>query len=507
MAESQDALPKLIVVVVIDELDNEQMLVLQGEFSDKGFNRIASEGMRFMSAVSFDISGYPGTRIASLFSGTPPSDHGIIGETWVNRKFGNFIEPACYDSAGLETIINYNQSKSLADYLKSVYGSKAKSATIGINSPWMVHSLGYKPDYIFAFDKVCGSFYNALIPESYNEDWLNNFNKNVKSASLLNRQWGPIKDVTGYVEYRNLPEEIRKDFRSFFYSMKTFSDIPYSYVASSPFANTLLRDFAVSFLSNSDFGKTGAPCLLTLGFTSRPFVSNSEGLLSVEKEDMLLRLDDDIASLVEFLDFEYGCNNYLLILSSGASSAPDNTVVGMPGITSGTVEFRKISALLNLYLMALHGREQWVLGISDNFVYLNQKLIEEKELDLKEIQRQCAEFIMEFSGIKFAMPTHDMLFDCELAKKYADNLFPQRMPDIILSLLPGWKTNVTELGSRQTGLSGHNYVPMYLRGWRVKHGAWFTPFEVYDLTPLILQQLGINHPNEVKVRWEELFKK
>ncbi len=204
--------------------------------------------------------------------------------------------------------------------------------------------------------------------------------------------------------------------------------------------------------------------MLTLGFTSRPFVSNSEGLLSVEKEDMLLRLDDDIASLVEFLDFEYGCNNYLLILSSGASSAPDNTVVGMPGITSGTVEFRKISALLNLYLMALHGREQWVLGISDNFVYLNQKLIEEKELDLKEIQRQCAEFIMEFSGIKFAMPTHDMLFDCELAKKYADNLFPQRMPDIILSLLPGWKTNVTELGSRQTGLSGHNYVPMYLRG-------------------------------------------
>ncbi|ASB48604.1 alkaline phosphatase family protein [Alkalitalea saponilacus] len=503
-AEKTEA-PGLIIFLVIDELDNEQILLLQREFSSQGINRISRTGMRFMNAYTSDISGYPGTRIASLYSGTSPSTHGLIGETWVNRRNNQFIQPASYDSAQIPTVLSYNQSKTIADYLKSVYGSEAKNATISVNAPWLIHANGYSPDHIFTYDQNRGFFYDASNPGK-KDDWMNSFNQSINNTNLLNRQWGPVKDITSYVEFRYLPDEKRKDFRSFLYNMRTGTEAPFSRIAGSPYINTLIRDFTVSFLANTGFGKSSVPNLLTIQFTTRPFTKTNGTILPAEKEDMLLRLDQDIASLLTFLDFEFGRDNYLLVLTAGANSMPDQTTTGKAGITTGTVEFRRVVSLLNLYLMAQYGQGQWVTGIHDNFLYLNHQLIEENQLELEVIQEKTCRFLVEFSGIKHAISVWNKIFNSEKQPVLSDNLFSRRLPDIYIELLPGWSTPATSLGTRQTGKSGNNFVPLFVSGTGIRDGAWITPFNINKLTPILLQLYGINHPELIYMEQVNLFK-
>lgn len=502
--------PKLIVVLVIDELDNEQLLMLQPSLSQNGINRISRQGFRLMSVTSSDISGYPGTRITSLFSGTTPSVHGVIGERWFDQRTNRYVEPVTNDAAQIKIGSSLSQSPSMADYLKSVFGPTSRAAAITLNAPWMIHSLGYSPDAFFSLELDNGTFKDAYASGYGEQRWLTDFNNQIRKANYLQRYWGPRNDITSYTEYRFLDDKHKQNFRSFYYGLNGngSNNGRFRQFAGSPYANTLLRDFTVAFLSNSDFGKDNTPDLLTIGFTARPFVKTNGVLLPAEKEDMLIRLDGDIASLIEFMDVEFGRNNYLLILTAGASSAHDQSTSGRQGLNNGVVEFPKTAALLNLYLMAIHGQGRWVLDIHDNNVYLNHKLIDEKGLSLKEIQEISARFLLQVSGIERTMPTYDLLFDNHAETIYTSNLFPMRTGDIIITLSPGWQTPATEAGTRQSGRSGKNTLPFIIRGWNVSEGAaWLNNLPHYMVTPIILKQLGISHPSDFNVPDVPIFKK
>ena len=497
--------PGLILYIIIDELNNEQLLLLQPKFAKDGFNRISSQGMRFMSAYSADLSGYPGTRLTSFYTGTTPSVHGIVGEQWYDKKINHYVEATNHNFANINHTLNYNQAQTISDYLKSFYGPGARSAAITIQAPWMLHTVGYAPDYFFNFKTSDGTFVDQIAPHGNEEQWLKRFNENLVRSQLIQRQWGPLNDVTTYTEYQYLSISKQKEFRRFLYNLDTTGSEPFQKFAASPYANTLVRDLAVAFIAGSDFGKNGTPDLLSIAFTARPFSSNGS-ILPVEKEDMLLRLDRDIASLITFLDNELGKDQYLVVITAAAASAPDHSTSGKRGVTTGVVEFNKISALLNFYMMAIHGQEKWVLGMHDNTVYLNHRKIVEKGLAIDEMQELAARFLMDVAGIDRAIPTHNLVFDINTETMLSDNIYPSRSGDIIISLQTGWQSAVTPAGTRQTGHSGQAPIPLMLRGWNVASGAWFEPLGHQYITPLILKQLGIIHPSILKSPLLPVFK-
>ena len=52
-----------------------------------------------------------------------------------------------------------------------------------------------------------------------------------------------------------------------------------------------------------------------------------------------------------------------------------------------------LSMLLNMYLVPIYGKAQYVEGVSGNNIYLNHKLIEQKQLNLNEVLTRCEEFL------------------------------------------------------------------------------------------------------------------
>lgn len=492
---AQVAPPRLILFLVVDELDNDQLMMLQSSFSDKGINRIARDGFRFTSVTSPDFSAYAGTRLTTMLTGVVPAVHGIVGEQWFDKRTGLFSNPIALNSVSMHKALQSNMARTFADYFKSSYGPSSRVGAISINTPWMAHSLGYNPDYYFAYNRSNGMFFDIL-QSGADSTWVKQFNLRYSTNGYFNRQWGPVNDITTYTEYRFKSAEAQRDFRSFFYNMNDggIDGFKFGKVAASPYANTLLRDFTVAFLVNSQFGYDKTPDLLSVCFTSRPFIKTNGTILPAEKEDMLIRLDSELASLIDFLDIDLGRENYLIVLTAGANSAIDQSTHGIKGINAGVFEPIKVTSLLNLYLMAVHGQGKWVNGFYDGVVYLNRTLIESKGLSLKEMQEQVALFLIEVSGVAKAIPAYDLVLEARHDPILSDNIFALREGDVYVTLLQGWQTPVTSLGTRHDGFPGHRSVPFMFFGWQTNSGAWFENIKSTQLIPLLMKSIGVTHP-------------
>ena len=87
------------------------------------------------------------------------------------------------------------------------------------------------------------------------------------------------------------------------------------------------------------------------------------------------------------------------------------------------------------YLMALYGHERWVDGVYGQSIYLNRTLIEQKRLNLETIQRQVANFLMDFEGVQIAMPGHEAMTYPALGS----SLCKRHTGDVVYLLQPGWR--------------------------------------------------------------------
>ena len=90
--------------------------------------------------------------------------------------------------------------------------------------------------------------------------------------------------------------------------------------------------------------------------------------------------------------------------------------------------------------MALYGHERWVDGVYGQSIYLNRTLIEQKRLSLETIQRQVANFLMDFEGVQTALPSYEVarypILGSSLCKRHTG--------DVVFMLQPGWQLQLDD---------------------------------------------------------------
>ena len=91
------------------------------------------------------------------------------------------------------------------------------------------------------------------------------------------------------------------------------------------------------------------------------------------------------------------------------------------------------AALTSTYLMAIYGHERWVDGGYGPFIYLNRTLIEQKRLSLETIQRQVANFLMDFEGVQLAFPIHEAIY----SEQYS-SIYQKHAGDVYFQLHDHW---------------------------------------------------------------------
>jgi hypothetical protein len=488
------AQPKLVLFLMLDELSAEQLFVLRNRLSDDGFNRLLSGGAYFKNATYPSMSHYPGASIATIYTGAYPSTHGIISNQWF-EQFKEKEVNALYGELGSEPHIVVSDqilSSGIYDEMNRLYGDSSKVAAVGFDPDKLLWTVGQAVNKAWWLDAKSGVFTSArdtsLLPEPV---WVAEFNSKKLLDVYTEREWGPLNDIHEYHQYAYFGGKMASS-PAFLYKLeKTRDKQPYHRVSGSPYGNKLVRDFAASLLLNESFGKDHVPDLLTISFNTKPSVKTNGQLFSPESEDLLLRLDREIADLLKLVDDEVGLEHTLVVASGVA--APGKTLTALHTNDKGSFNGKKAASLLNLYLMAIHGQGKWVRAYHDGQFYLNHELLEKSELSIEEIQKKAASFLQQVEGVAYALPASDLIaasMNLPVMESLKLNYHPRRSGDLLIALAPGWREELPS-GDFIARKWVNERVPLVFYGWKVTRREQSQPIRMIDVAPTICSFLSV----------------
>ena len=443
------AAPRLTVVAVVDGLTTENLAMLRPYWQQGGLRTLSEEA--YQTTVAFPQLVYGGNETtATLVTGETPDRHGYTMDTYFSRR-DRRIHAMLKDEEvhGIGTSIHISPkallTRTITDRMRILYPA-AKIYAIGIQPETTVLLAGHAANACCWIDAashkwVATAAYTEGLPTAAYD-----YNNGGRFDILAAHQWTPRMDIPMY----NHPTEQERK-KSFSYAVK---DI----LTKSPEANTLVIELALALQKDQKLGTDATPDLLMLQFNTLSPLAQSDAIESAEQEDMYLRLNQDLGYLMEQLDKRIGRANYqVLVVGRPVLGTSAQTLSDLHMLVQ-QFNVDRAAALTGTYLMALYGHERWVDGSYGQSLYLNRTLIEQKRLSLETIQRQVANFLMDFEGIQIAMPGHEAM----LHPLLGSTLCKRHTGDVVFVLQPGWQLMQDERHAIDRVIDDKPKVPLML---------------------------------------------
>ena len=505
--------PTLIVCIVVDGMKYDWIERYWNLFGEGGIRKLVKQGTNYTdTSVPFFLSD-AGSSPASISTGAPPAIHGIVAENWYNRlrrEQQNCTNDYLAKSVGVNNAhgkqsANQLLANTIGDQIILSSDYKGKVVSVSFRAEPAILLEGHIPGSAYWMDTQTGNWitssqYAITLPE-----WVNTFNARNSSSVYMTRDWDllladnlysgcPPDDndlETGYYnQFKTFPYKLSRIRRE---SLGQDNEI----LGMTPFGNAMTTEFATTALLEESLGKDQATDLLWICYTAINQITKLFGPDSREVADALLRLDIDLQRLIYQIEETVGKEKALIFLTSthGASMDPDySRALNLPG---GFFRYHNAVALLNSYLSAIYGEGNWIEYYVDRQLYLNETLIDQKNLSFTIIQDQASRFLTHFDGVARAVPA-DRLLSGDVTSPWGDlvqNSFnPDRTGDIIVILQPGWIEDENTDSDSGSPYSYDTHVPLTWYGWKVQKQTINRRVTLLDIAPTLANILNISSP-------------
>lgn len=504
------ATPKLVVVISVDQMRTDYLSRYWNKFQAGGFKRLVNEGTVCSNAQLELHVQKISTGTATMFTGVYPAVHGIVNDSWYDRlkkKEINCINDDYYITVGSDSKEGERSavkllSPTVGDLLKLSTRNKSKVFSVAMNDVSAVLSAGHAANGAYWFDTqngnmISSSYYVDIFPE-----WVRQFNEKQFAKTYTQRDWTTLLPIKSYEESMGDDYILEKGYfdkwNTFPYDLKKIKDRTgsYKFLKTTPFGNTIVKDFAVNLIHAEKLGADEFPDFLAITFTSMDYENSSFGPSSVEMQDTYLRLDQEIALLMDFLDKVVGKGNALVVLTSTCSSNyPADYLKEEFNMPVGTFSPESAIALLKSFLNITYGQGDWIEVIGDQQIYFNRDLLEKKNISPEDIQTKTANFINQFEGVKIALPSTSFA-QGDYAKGQlaviANSFNFKRSGDVLYQLEAGWQPVYK---FQKTVYNDNSNIPFILHGNAVKKGHIRKKIMGEDMVPTILEILNLPVPH------------
>lgn len=516
--------PKLVVGLIVDQMRFDFLERYQEHFGEGGFKRLMREGYSFENTHYNYVPTVTAAGHASIYTGVTPSVHGVIENSWYEREskrmvsnvgdttvriVGSLVEGAYgYSPARLIT-------RTISDQLRQESNSKAKVISVSLKDRGAILPGGHSANAAYWNDWesspghfVSSSYYMEELPS-----WVVNFNKKERAEKYLDRTWKtllPLDEYTASAPDDNPHERVLrgKETPTFPYDLKAMRELYngdpsyYQVLWVTPFGNTLTREFAVQALKAEDLGADAVTDMLCVSFSTPDVAGHTFGPQSVEVQDIYLRLDREIETMLNTLDKEVGEGEYVVFLTSDHGVQPVVSYQVARNESAGLAVIPKFNQDLNFKLGQTYGALEWIAYFGLNQIYLDHDLIEEKKLSLTEVRRSVADFMKEQPGVRFALTPEDLLSSEDssgLVDMVKNGYFPDRSGDVMLvyeyGVMPtsDFRTPISKVQGAGHG-SGYDYdthVPLLWFGKGIPRGTSAREVHPVDIAPTLTQILKL----------------
>ena len=521
--------PKLVVGIVVDQMRFDHLYKYESKYSEEGFKRLMREGFNFKNTHYNYVPTVTAAGHASIYTGTTPSVHGIIGNSWYMRKNGkdvvNVEDPNVkLVGSAQENIKGFSPinllTTTISDQLRSGTNFNSKVISISIKDRGAILPGGHTANAAYWHDYqsspghfVTSSYYMDELPE-----WVNEFNSLDLSNKYIDTTWETLLPIEDYTE--SSPDNNEYEYSlggkaspTFPYDLKNMRNrykakgTEYQLLWASPGGNKLLTDFAKEAIKNEKLGMDEHTDLLAISYSTPDVAGHTFGQQSVEIEDIYLRLDRDLADLLKYLDSSVGKGNYLLFLTSDHGAIPNVSYLDDNKLPAELAQINDYYDQLSQYLNDKYGPNQWVEYFSGEQLYLNHKLIsEKKKINLADMRNEVAGFMNQLDGVRIALTADQLMYNdysSGLNQMIQNGFYPKRSGDVILSFEPGFIPNLVE-GKTVTTIKGtthgsaYNYdthVPLLWFGTGIKAGESVRKVFTIDVAPSLSMFLNVQLPS------------
>ncbi|WP_323789340.1 alkaline phosphatase PafA [Psychroserpens sp.] len=518
-SQAQNENPKLVVGIVVDQMRYDYLTRFYDKYGEGGFKRMINEGFNCKNNHYNYIPTKTGPGHASIFTGTTPKYHGIIGNDWYDKELlrnvncveDNTVEPLGTDSNDGKKSPAYMLVSTFADENRIFTQMKGKTIGISVKHRGAIFAAGHSANAAYWWDYdhdgkgnwISSSFYMESLPE-----WVNEFNTSGIAQGYF-KTWNPLYDINSYEESgtdANRYERVLKGEHQSVFPHKLeelkIENGGFHMVANSPFGNSLTTDFTLKAIEAEQLGKDSITDVLTVSYSSTDKVGHDYGPNSIEVEDTYLRLDLELERLFNALDDKVGKGEYTVFLTSDHGAPHVPSYLEDNKIPSGLFDLNAMLEDLNAFLFETYKVSDLALSRINNQIYLDHKKIEEHNFDLQAMKNVVSRKLLSYKLISNVYITsainqfpestgyqEAMLFKGHNQKRSGDVLFI-------------FNTEVFKDSSwNRTGTdhhSGYNYdthVPLLFFGKGIKHGQTLKRTNITDIAPTMSALLGISFPN------------
>lgn len=508
--------PKLVVGIVIDQMRYDYLIRFSEKYGKKGFVKLMEKGYHVENAHYNYIPTYTAVGHSSIFTGTTPTNHGIIGNNWYDKELGKSIY--CVDDNRYKTVGSDSkngqkspyrlQTTTVADQLHLAQNRKGKTIGIAIKDRSAILPVGHTANAAYWYDGgdygkwITSSFYRNKLPK-----WVKNFNANGKADAYLNEPWNTYYDIETYTESIADDNPYEGKFKG--EEKPVFPhDIPtlrkqngnFNLLKSIPAGNTFTTDFAEAAILGENLGKGDYTDFLTISYSSTDYVGHKYGVDSKEIEDTYIRMDKEIERLLKFLDKQIGKNKYTLFLTADHAVAQTPNYLKSLKIPAGYFDSKGFKTYLNQLTLEKFGSEKIIKNISNYQIFLDKEVLKNLGINSVVVEDYIADQIVNYEYIYKSCTAHTLQkneFTTGILSLVQKGYNQKLSGDVVWIPNPATlDIHYSETGTTHgSGYSYDTHVPMIFYGFGIQKGNTKKHKAITTIAPTISSLLQIEFPN------------
>jgi len=428
--------PRLVVVIIADQMRADYIPRFEMDFSTRGFRRLMHEGIYFSSAAYDYGATKTGPGHALIGSGTYPSENGIVGNEWFDRASSQTV--ACGDlapSVDGRTALAWYKGKSFAQRFHAVYpqgriygvSHKARSALL-LGGPGQ--------DDAFWWDSK-EKRYRAFGPDP---QWL----KKARPGFPRPTAGGEDVDVSILAVTRALMEA--------------------EHLGANP---------------------SGQPDVLMVSFSEIDYVGHQHGPDAPETRMAVVRFDRLLGHFLDALEAQVGKDHLLLVMTSDHGVTPIPEIAKQNGLSAGRVK---------IPLTWLTG---WgiVQTVRPPFIYLNENKLRERGISLQQAEQDIKRKVLAWEGVQ-AVYTEAEILNGQTPALFRRSIDTGRSGDLYVVLKPRYIFSEKSSGTThgQPTPDDQN-VPLIFWGQNLKPEVLKSAVSPAAIAPTLLEALHVPATN------------
>lgn len=509
------ARPKLVVLLVVDQMRGDYVDKFQGQWTG-GLKRLVKEGAWFREAAYPYAATETCVGHATISTGALPTTHGMVANAWWERDsqkmvtctfdpnksniaYGGGTATAGGDSAWRMRVPAY------AEELRFQSGGATRIVTFSLKARAAITMAGHKADAVNWFENgswTTSSAYGTM-------PFVENFAKANPVQADLGKKW-----------------ELSLPKNSYFYDEKAIGAVApggweltfphtlhggstsggpdaafYQQWATSPYADTYLTKMAENAVDQLGLGKSGGTDFLGVSYSSVDYVGHSFGPHSWEIQDVLIRLDKDLGELFAHLDAKVGRGNYVVALSADHGVVPTPEDMQKTGADAGVLHVPEIQAKIEKALEPFNYTKPAVARVASSDVYFSTGIYERLKAD-PPAMRAVLDGIRSVPGVAEVYRAEELqdrpATQSPIRRAEAASYFPGRSGDLTIVPKPYWLASGGPAGRPRDYGTGHGtpyyydqHVPVLLMGWGIAQGEYFGRATPADIAPTLAALTGV----------------